>query len=517
MKRLTTLKGWLFMAAAFIAGITACSKVDNGIEDPSKTEMPKIYTMTVTASKVDTATTRAFSLDGKKLTAIWTKGEVVQVYSVRGEDPFEEESLDPVGTLTAQSSGATTTLKGEFLPAYNPFVGAKLRLKFNDLHDYTTQGGTLEYIAANCDYALADIIVSTVDDETGNVTSTDPAIFVHQQAIVKFSLKQPDGTTPVVALSLTVNVASATYSVTLANPASDIYVAIQQASNKSVSLSANTSTGNFSYDKTGITFKKGKYYDIGVKMNRIPTLGDLYYSDGTYSWLLEEGKTPIGVVAYVGTDAFTEDGVTLRDGTTTLQSHGLVLCLKNTSDSAYWRDLEVANVIDFSSDAIVNSTSALKRSTNVSGYANTKILAEKDNATLYPAAYQAWNYSALTAPDGTTGWFLPSAQQWVKILTGLGGLSESDIVWKDVKDSGLTSIHNLESAMQKAGEVGTTYDPMSSVNQAFWSSSESNAATSPAIIILPNYSTPGLLITYISKFDNHIDDIPYKARPVLAF
>ena len=62
-----------------------------------------------------------------------------------------------------------------------------------------------------------------------------------------------------------------------------------------------------------------------------PALGDLYYSDGTFSSTLINGKTPIGVIAYLGSDSFSENGVTLRDGVTTLNSYGLVLCLKNAA------------------------------------------------------------------------------------------------------------------------------------------------------------------------------------------
>ena len=368
-------------------------------------EAPESYTLVVTATKGNDDTTKALSLDGKTLNATWTAGETVSVYSVTGEGISEAESTNPVGTLTAQSSGATTTLKGEFVSTYTPTVGTKLRLKFNDKPDYTTQEGSLDYIAAHCDYAVADITISTVDAVTGDVTSTAPASFANQQAIVKFSLKKQDGTALNVT-SLTVNVGSTTYNVTPAAAASDIFVAVRKASNKAVSLSANTATGNFSYDKTGITFENGKYYAIGVKMTRIPTLGDLYYSDGTFSWTLEDGKTPIGVIAYVGTDAFTENGVTLRDGTTTLQSHGLVLCLKNI-DHVKWRknpsEGGPANVIVFSSNAQVNDRDDLLRTTDVSGYTNTKFLTEQTDAeSNYPAAYQSWNYSVLTAPATTT-------------------------------------------------------------------------------------------------------------------
>lgn len=337
----------MFMLAAILAACT---------NEPLPKTIVEEYTLVVTATKGDYDTTNDLSLDGKTLNATWTLGETVSVYSVTGEGYEEMESSNPVGTLTAQGSGATTTLKGEFLKDYTPMVNAKLRLKFNDKPDYTTQEGTLEYIAANCDYAVADVTISDVNG--GDVTTT-AASFVNQQAIVKFSLKRPDGTTPHAATSLTVKYGTSNYNVTLATPASDIFVAIPGKSNKTETLYVTSADGNFEYEKSAITFENGKYYVIGVNMIiGQATLGDLYYSDGTFSATLETGKTPIGVIAYVGTDVFSENGVTLRDGATTLQSHGLVLCLKDIAN-VKWRKGQSeggpANVIDFPAEAIVSN------------------------------------------------------------------------------------------------------------------------------------------------------------------
>lgn len=52
---------------------------------------------------------------------------------------------------------------------------------------------------------------------------------------------------------------------------------------------------------------------------------------------------------------------------------------------------------------------------------------------LYPAAANAWNYDCAT-PAGSTGWFLPSAQQWAHIIAGeksLGQLDFNKVVWND--------------------------------------------------------------------------------------
>jgi len=507
------IKYTMFLLAAILAACTNEPLPETIVE-----EAPESYTLVVTATKGNDDTTKALSLDGKTLNATWTAGETVSVYSVTGEGISEAESTNPVGTLTAQGSGATTTLKGEFVSTYTPTVGTKLRLKFNDKPDYTTQEGSLDYIAAHCDYAVADITISTVDAVTGDVTSTAPASFANQQAIVKFSLKKQDGTALNVT-SLTVNVGSTTYNVTPAAAASDIFVAIPQESNKTVTLTATSADGNFGYEKAGITFEKGKYYAIGVKMTRLATLGNLYYSDGTFSATLETGKTPIGVIAYLGSDAYSENGVTLRDGSTTLQSHGLVLCLKDIAN-VKWRKGQSeggpATTIDFPSEAIVDDTGDLTRTTNVSGYANTKFLAEKTDAeSNYPAAYQTWNYSTLTAPATTTGWFMPSMQQWVKMLTALGGMSETDIVWLAWKDTSLSSIHNLEAAMSKAGDKGSVYDGMSDSNRYYWSSSEATAGGAADLVLYPvaESSNYGLMFSFANK----VNYWNYFVRPVLAF
>lgn len=504
------IKYTMFLLAAILAACTNEPLPETIVE-----EAPESYTLVVTATKGNEDTTRALSLDGNKLNATWATGEVVQVYHVSNPGTEAEfESTTPDATLSAQGSGMTTTLSGSFTGSYTPAVDDVLRLRFLPNPYYTTQEGTLDYIATHCDYAVATITVASVDALTRTVTATAPASFENQQAVVKFALKKQDGT-PLPVTSLTVNVGSTTYNVMPTAAASDFYVAVREASNKAVSLSAYNDYGKFGYEKAGITFEKGKYYAIGVKMTRLATLGDLYYSDGTFSTTLEEGKTPIGVIAYVGTDAFTENGVTLRDGTTTLQSHGLVLCLKHISH-VRWRRNGMPAITE-TSEPLVNDTGDLKRTSNVSGYANTKFLAEKtDAAEDYPAAYQAWNYSLLPAPSSTTGWFLPSIQQWVRIMTALGGMSESDIVWLNTwKDTNLTSIHNLEAAMEKAGDMGNAYDAMSDSNRIYWSSSEASAGSSAALFIYPKIenSHQGLLFS----FENKVNYFNYYVRPVLAF
>ena len=198
-------------------------------------------------------------------------------------------------------------------------------------------------------------------------------------------------------------------------------------------------------------------------------LGDLFYSDGTFSSTLEAGKTPIGVIAYLGTDAFSENGTTV--GGSAFVGHGLVMCLKNAASAIAWSTENVSKFIGQE----VSSVEGLKRTENVSGYTNTATLTvDEATAAKYPAAAAAKNYTELSAPTGTTGWFLPSAQQWVKMMEGLGGLSDGAPNYgESFFDNNHTAADKWEAALSEAGSGN--YDSMTSKFLWYWSSSECSA------------------------------------------
>ena len=329
------IKYTIFFLAAMLAACTNEILPGTVVE-----EAPESYTLVVTATKGNDDTTKALSLDGKTLNATWKAGDAVQVYHVSNPGTMTEmESTTPDATLSAQGSGMTTTLSGSFTGSYTPAVDDVLRLRFLPNPDYTTQEGTLDYIATHCDYAVATITVASVDALTSTVTATAPASFENQQAIVKFSLKQPDGTTPLPVTSLTVNVGSTTYNVTPPAASSDIYVAVKKTSNKTVTLRATDGTDFFRYEKTGVSFAVGKYYAIGVKMfslNLSTLTSDFTAQDGdvltgslngNYKVSIADGATvTLGGVTINGTNDYSykwagitclgDATIVLADGTT---------------------------------------------------------------------------------------------------------------------------------------------------------------------------------------------------------
>ncbi|MBQ2173374.1 MAG: hypothetical protein II454_09325, partial [Bacteroidales bacterium] len=107
------------------------------------------YTLTVNAGKGERPDTKALIFVGTKLKALWSQGEEVSVYKA--------DAL--LGTLTAQNDGSSTTLKGEI--SGNLAKDDELTLKFLS-PDYASQDGSIEYISAHCDYAVANVTVTDV-------------------------------------------------------------------------------------------------------------------------------------------------------------------------------------------------------------------------------------------------------------------------------------------------------------------------------------------------------------------
>ena len=192
---------FVLLAAAMSAGTVfySCNRFEEQLQPQEPQEQgTSAYTLKVKAEK-GTAT-KALTDEGVTLKASWAAGDDVEVYNVGG---------DHLGTLVpAVSSTSSTTLSGNLTTA--PAMDEVLTLKFRS-NNYTTQQGTLEYIAANCDYATAEVTVTAV---SGNSIETTPAHFVSQQAIVKFTLRNSGDTGDLNVTQLLVNDGTNTYTIT---------------------------------------------------------------------------------------------------------------------------------------------------------------------------------------------------------------------------------------------------------------------------------------------------------------
>ena len=308
------------LLAVLFLTVTACTKDDFSLDSSAiEKEQPviKTYTMTVNASKgEDVANTRALSLDVTTLKSTWEVDEEVTVYN-------ETKSADLGGTLKAQSAGTSTTLSGTLSGTIEK--NDVLTLKFHS-PSYASQDGTLDYIAANCDYATATVNVTAIDGD--NVT-TDAAHFVNQQAIVKFTLKDKGnggallgGTT-----KLAVTVGSNSYTITPASPTSELFVAIPAFSGQSITLNAVVGTEIYIFTNASATFANSQYYTVGVWMTHQGTIeiGKLIGQNGCVydnaAAAETAGTTAVGMITYLG------DGSNCQ--------HGLAIQLTNSSDASF--------------------------------------------------------------------------------------------------------------------------------------------------------------------------------------
>jgi len=303
MKKNILTMAALLMASAAV--FTACSSDDNVTGEQPANPTGK-YTMTINASKGDDATTRGlYFADGevrKNLSVNWNGKEKVRVV----------QDGKVIGTLSAaMSSDESTTLTGTVTGfVSNHDIGFYLLADEDGKMDYTGQKGVLldendtGNIEENYDFAsyvlTANECMQVFTTDGSNLVAKDGTIiaFESQQAIVKFKLQKPTGTgtewgdlfatklivsdknTGKLVQSIDAKSGTKTYghvALTPTNSTSYIYYAALNLDGTSdIMLQAFDSNGNlYTYEKSNVTFTKGSYYIVNVKMTVLTEAVDL--------------------------------------------------------------------------------------------------------------------------------------------------------------------------------------------------------------------------------------------------
>ncbi len=259
------------LATLLVAGMAfvSCEKENGPVEGT--------FTMSVNAVKGGSNASKALTVDGDAINATWTKDDVVKVYKSGAE----------VGSLTAASSGASTKLNGSITGSIAQ--GDNLTLEFLSPDYQNGQDGTLDYIAAHCDYAVANVTVASISGDEIRITGNS-ATFENQQAIVKFTLQDKAKNANLIASAFSVEVDGYIYAVVPASATNEFYVALPAISNKKVSLFAKTDAGWYSYGQTGIIFAKGQYYTISAKLVQTGKLPGVFSIDGSNTVHFSQGN-----------------------------------------------------------------------------------------------------------------------------------------------------------------------------------------------------------------------------------
>lgn len=157
-------------------------------------------------------------------------------------------------------------------------------------------------------------------------------------------------------------------------------------------------------------------------------VGDLYYSDGTWSTEPDPQKQIIGVIFYVGqheNDAsdYSESGIGKS------RCNGYAMALTNATDQyCYWGPENGEDLgcypIDENGNIVDNYTNG--KECDWSGYKYTQIIKEAaqknggpapDQASTYPAIFYTLDYeNTVPSPESCSGWFLPAISQTYTLI-----------------------------------------------------------------------------------------------------
>lgn len=279
-----------------------------------------------------------------------------------------------------------------------------------------------------------------------------------------------------------------------------------------------------------IDAKQAKVNSLLTRMQYQMHVGDIYYSDGGMTHQednLRDGKTPVGIVGYVGDNYWTETQLK----SSSKGGHALVMCLKTIGSTgttsigtgyAWYSSNTDAGRTKINSKALITGS---YNQTYGSGVTETTALITKWS-TAADAAYQAKNYTTLPASSSKcSGWFLPTAGQYYAVMSTLGAAFSSDWtgIYGDAASgstlgffSNMTNVTgNINNKLKKVGNNNYTEFFGATCTWA-WTSSEFSAMSAVYLTSGINNSKGAGSVRFCNSFAyGKKDEAP--VRPFLAF
>lgn len=261
-------------------------------------------------------------------------------------------------------------------------------------------------------------------------------------------------------------------------------------------------------------------------------VGDYYYADGSiYPYGNQEGDYDlnkpvkegcIGVIFEVGTGAPGTDW-----------THGSVLALNNAHpDFSQWGD-RTAEIPQNGNSFVEGVDTDLYTflSGKKNGYAMTTTFAEKykgdcafSKIKVLGTSSASVDFMGYTAPEGSSGWYMPSVGQLMAVWSGLGGYEVKADNYENSKANGFNegkveSVNKIKGAIEKVGGtfVGHSNEDKNNNLQKWWSTTENG--NDKVWIIEWNLNPDNNWSTGISSSSKTGDwkAAQTYARPVLSF
>ncbi|WP_154650073.1 hypothetical protein [Segatella paludivivens] len=228
--------------------------------------------------------------------------------------------------------------------------------------------------------------------------------------VIKGTFTTKSGTTYTTYYPITVNSSSATGNIisTITGGTGDSKISANTTYGLSATISGtgvNSVSDALTSTSITVTTSVDNFTNATIAEHFGPAVGDIYYSDGTYSNNYYASKTPIGIIVSTN-PVYCES--------TNGYGHGLVMALNEAiSSGCSWGDASV-------NESVLRDNPTLNIAyTDYSGLTNTKAIASSHTLsttaqTGYPAFYYAYvaYKSSVPAPTSSSGWFLPSVGQW---------------------------------------------------------------------------------------------------------
>ena len=479
LSNIYTLAALLMAGAAF----TACSSSDDIIEQPTKPTEPQVYTMVIKASKGGDATTRALSLDGSTLNASWSGTETIEV----GQGGVK------IGTATAAPSpNGNTTITATLTKAPTTEKDIEFYLCSGNL-DYTGQVGLLtddvnkKGISEKYDYTWALLYTNNFEVNGYNVNLTNDNFvldFVNDdgygyksnvgQAIVKFTLvDKGNSDAPINATSLTIHDSKGyliqsdnkigwggqTFGDVTISPAGTtnvIYAALAGVSGSNLTLTATDGTDTYTYSKSNVTFNRGQYYEITVKMEK----QEVHIVNSTTGAAVEKVN---GTYYLTDGESYTMSGI----GSGDIYGKGFTLTIEDgtiLTGCIYYFDL-ATNII-LNGNATVTSLASPSSTTGnfvfsgsgtltVTGNLACTVIWLADGVTI-KCPENAFIFAAVMNADGSAD-ITPTTEGGYKVYVGSAGGAGVTVWINSWFSDGCYVVFNNDEAHVTLTDTGKTY------------------------------------------------------------
>ena len=459
----------IFSMAAVAFMMVACSSEDTALDNTPIAGQKVHFTATIAAPGSDALTRTTYTeitsgTDAGKIKVAWEQGDEIALIHNGKKDVVTVQTLNADGSanisgdITVGTDGEAVTIVYPAASVNAPTSGAEPVEDATYATKWNSQDGTLTYIQDNLDFCRA---TSTLKVSGTKATLNDNISMGSTIAIFKFTIQDLGGTAKD-ATEFKVSDASGNVitTVTPGSATGTLYVALPVLAVGTYWFKATVGGNPYIAKATVATATTaGNYYQTTVKM---ATVGNIIGADGKFyankAAVDAAGKTGAAMIVYLGSDGETN----------ATYNHGLAIALTDASTYAKWGTENADAGLTKYTHWCHDDDDA---STDMAGIANTAAL-----ITLYSgnADYEAANavsgYSVAGFTPGNhgfSGWFLPSAGQWYKFLTGMCGLA-----WTGGWATG-TASDNFNKVNAKFIAAGyDTNDAKFESGDWYWSSSD---------------------------------------------